>query len=93
MSTITSKLKGVPAVPFMADFVPLKQLWEGASAPYPSEYSARWALRKLRAELAQTQAVALHRNNLLVHPARFAEVAQRAAIEAFSNKAAPTDRH
>ena len=86
MSTIKSKIKGAPSVPFMADFVPLEQLWEGTNAPYPSEHSARWALRKLRDDLAQAQAVALHRSRLLVHPVRFAEVAEKAAIAEFANR-------
>jgi hypothetical protein len=86
MSTIKSKVKGTAAVPFMADFVPLEQLWEGTNAPYPSEHSARWAVRKLRDELAKAQAVALHRSRLMVHPIRFAQVAEQAAIAEFSNR-------
>jgi hypothetical protein len=86
MSTIKSKVKGTAAVPFMADFVPLEQLWEGTNAPYPSEHSARWAVRKLRDELAKAQAVALHRSRLMVHPQRFALVAEQAAIAEFSNR-------
>lgn len=86
MLIIKSKVKGVPSAPFMADFQPLKSLWDGANAPYPSEYSARWAVRKLRDELAQAQAVALHRSRLMVHPQRFAEVAERAAIAEFSSR-------
>jgi len=88
MSIIKSKIRGVASVPFMADFQPLKSLWEGNNAPYPSEYSARWAVRKLRDELAQAQAVALHRSRLMVHPQRFAQVAERAAIAEFSNRCA-----
>jgi hypothetical protein len=86
MSTIKSKVKGAPAVPFMADFVPLEKLWEGVNAPYPSEHSARWAVRKLRDDLVKAQAVALHRSRLLVHPQRFAQVAEQAAIADFSNR-------
>lgn len=86
MSTIKGKVKGSPAVPFMADFVPLEKLWSGANAPYPSEHSARWAVRKLRDELAKAQAVALQRGCLLVHPGRFAEVAEKAAIAEFSSR-------
>lgn len=86
MSIIKSKVRGGPSTPFMADFQPLESLWTGANAPYPSEYSARWAVRKLRDELAKAQAVALHRSRLLVHPQRFAEVAERAAIQEFSNR-------
>jgi len=87
MSVIKSRIKGAVAVPFMAEFQPLKSLWDGANAPYPSEHSARWAVRKLRDELAKAQAVALHRSRLMVHPQRFAQVAEQAAIEEFSNRA------
>jgi hypothetical protein len=86
MSIIKSKTRGVQATPFMADFQPLRALWEGANAPYPSEHSARWELRKLRDQLVQHQAVALHRGRTLIHPTRFAEVAEKAAIEQFANR-------
>ena len=86
MSIIKSKIKGVQSTPFMAEFQPLSALWEGSNAPYPSEYSARWELRKLRDELAQSRAVAMHRGRLFVHPVRFAEVAEKAAIDQFSNR-------
>lgn len=86
MSTIKGKGKGAPSAPFMAEFVPLETLWEGSNAPYPSEHSARWALRKLRNDLVKVQAVALHRSRLLVHPQRFAQVAEQAAIADFSNR-------
>ena len=87
MSVIKSTVRGAPAVPFMAEFQPLKALWSGPNAPYPSEFSARWAVRKLRDELAKAQAVALHRSRLMVHPARFARVAEDAALAEFSNRA------
>lgn len=70
----------------MAEFQPLKTLWTGSNPAYPSEHSARWALRKLHVELAQAKAVALHRSRLMVHPQRFAEVAERAALAEFSNR-------
>ena len=87
MSVIQSKIKGVQSIPFMAEFQPLRALWEGNNAPYPSEHSARWELRKLRDALAQSQAVAKHRGRLLVHPVRFAAVAEKAAIDQFSHDA------
>jgi hypothetical protein len=86
MSIIKTKAKGTPSAPFMADFVPLNGLWEGAQAPYPSEHSARWAFRKLRTELASAQAVAMHCGRTLIHPQRFAEVAERAAIAQFADR-------
>lgn len=90
MVIIESRIKGAsgaPGTPFMAEFEPLKVLWDGPQAPYPSEYSARWALRKMREELAKAQAVGLHRSRLMVNPQRFAEVAERAAIAQFAARA------
>jgi len=86
MSIIKSKTKGGPVAPFMAEFVPLSQLWEGPNAAYPSEYSARWAMRNLRDVLAKAQAVALHRNRLMVHPQRFAQVVEQVALADFSKR-------
>jgi len=78
------KIKGGQQVPFMAEFLPLKSLWDGPAAPYPSEFAARWAIRKMRNELAEARAVAMHRNRLMVHPQRFAAVAEDAAVQQFS---------
>jgi len=86
MSTIKSRAKGASTMPFMPEFVPLNKLWEGSNAPYPSEFSARWAIRKLREELARAQAIAMHRNRMMVHPQRFSQVAERAAIAEFSSR-------
>lgn len=85
MSSI--KIKGGQSVPFMADFLPLKSLWDGLAAPYPSEFAARWAIRKMRIELAEASAVAMHRNRLMVHPQRFAAVAENAAVQQFARSA------
>ena len=91
MSIIKSKIRGVQATPFMADFQPLRSLWEGNNAPYPSEHSARWEVRKLRDQLAQNQAMAMHRGRMLIHPLRFAEVAEKAAIDQFANRATKSE--
>ncbi len=86
MASIKSKTKGGPVAPFMADFVPLSQLWEGSSAAYPSEYSARWAMRSMSRQLAEAKAVALHRNRLMVHPQRFAQVVEQVALDDYSKR-------
>ncbi|MCX7692674.1 MAG: hypothetical protein N2055_04655 [Tepidimonas taiwanensis] len=78
---------GAARVPVMQGFVPLRALWANDDAPYPSEHAARWALRKLRDELAEAGAVALHRNRLMVHPERFAAVVERAALSAYVERA------
>lgn len=72
--------------PFMGEFKPLADLWGGEGAPYPSEVSARWAVRQMKNELADAGAVALHRGRLFVHPVKFAEVAQRRAVEAMRKR-------
>lgn len=92
MSIIKSTSRGTPSVPFMAEFQPLKSLWEGANAPYVSEYSARWAVRKMRDQLAKAQAIAIHRGLVMVHPQRFAQVAEAAAIEEFSSRVSASIR-
>lgn len=67
---------------FMTDFEPLAVLWNGENAPFPSEVSARWAMRQLRSQLAQAGALAVHRGRIFVRLQSFTEVAQRMAIEA-----------
>jgi hypothetical protein len=84
MSSMRIKSKGARPVAFMAEFQPLKLLWEGANPPYPSEFSARWFIRKTRAELAAAQAIAIQRGRMMVHPQRFAQVAEQVAIAEFS---------
>jgi hypothetical protein len=83
MSSI--KVGGARAVPFMPDFQPFESLWDGPDAPYPSESSARWAVRALRFELLAAQALAVHRRHLFVHPQKFAQVAERMAIQGAAN--------
>jgi hypothetical protein len=67
---------------FLRYFRPLSTLWVGEGAPYPSEASARWALRQLKAELADAEALALHRGRLLVHVERFSHIVEKKAISA-----------
>lgn len=77
-----SKRKDLAADPVMgAEFQPLRTLWEGPDAPYPSEQSARWAIRQLDGRLAQVGALGLHRGMLYVHMAKFVVLARQHAIE------------
>lgn len=62
------------------DFRPLRSLWEGKDAPYPSEQSARWAIRQLERRLAEMGALGLHRGMLYVHHQKLIEVARDHAI-------------
>lgn len=67
---------------FLCNFKPLSSLWDGEGAPYPSEASARWALRQMKADLANADALALHRGRLLVHTERFSAIVEKKAISA-----------
>jgi hypothetical protein len=83
MSIIKGKNRGAPPVPFLAEFQPFSVLWSGPNPPYPSENSARWAFRSLQLKLAESNAVAFHCGRYLVHPTRWAQVAEQAAIDRF----------
>lgn len=71
----------------LPQYVPIRTLWEGPSAPYRSEQSARWQLRQHRAELAAASALAYDRGRLLVDPALFVSVIERRCIEAAQRRA------
>lgn len=82
------RLRAGPTVPrLLADYVPVRHLWDGPKAPYESEQSARWQIRQHRAELAAASALALDRGRLLVHPTLFVQVIERASIEAAQRRA------
>lgn len=80
----TRKSKATQVVAVLQGYVPLRDLWTGDGAPYPSEWSARWHLRCLRTDLAAARAVAKFRNSIYVHPTRFAEVVERAALDRYA---------
>lgn len=65
----------------LPNFRPVSRLWEGENPPYPSEQSARWAIRQMKHELAAAEAIALHRGRTFVNPNKFGEVAERIAID------------
>ena len=69
-----------------ADFEPLASLWQGANPAYPSEQSARWAVKQIQGELAKAGALGLHRGRLFVNRATFAEVARTRALAAASKR-------
>ncbi|TFY99237.1 hypothetical protein EZ313_21975 [Ramlibacter henchirensis] len=62
-------------------FWPVSVLWEGDGALFPSEQSARWALRAIKRRLAEAGALAYHRGRLQVDPKKVAEIAHELAIE------------
>ena len=74
-------------VRLFGEFAPVSALWSGARPAFPSEQSARWALRQHRTALAEGNALALCRGRLLVHPERFARVLEARGIEAANERA------
>lgn len=78
------KGKGGTYTPILGGFIPLAALWDerADNGPlFPSESSARWFLRSNRAALVAAEAIAIHAGHMLIHPERFASVAQRIAME------------
>ena len=71
-----------PVPPILDGWPPLSALWEGEGAPYRSSESARWDLRHLRPALIEANALAFHGGRAYFHPERFAQVKERAAIDA-----------
>ena len=73
--------------PFLADFRPFRDMYSGAQPLFPSQQAARWAVRVLRVRLAEAEAVAIHRRELMFHPARVAHVVEREALDRFRSRA------
>lgn len=72
--------ESAPPFSILPGFVPKSALWEGQGAPFPSQSSAEWALRRHRVELKQEQALAMYRGRCLVHPERLSAVIERDAL-------------
>lgn len=67
----------------LGGFVPIACLWQADGAKpalFPSEWSARHFLLTRRAELVESQALAMHVGRLHFHPKRFEQVATRIAL-------------
>lgn len=73
----------------LRDFQPFDVLWNGVNPPFPSEQSARWQVRQMRAQLAAAGALAIFRRRYFIHPERFINVIDRIAIDAACRKAVP----
>ena len=70
------------SVSILPEFAPLDVLWSGPAPAFPSEQSARWAVRQHQRALAEGNALARLRGRIFVHPERVAEIIGREAIEA-----------
>ena len=71
---------GVTLEQLLPGFAPLAELWEGVSPPYPSEYSARWALKRHRDALKAANGLAVHCGRLYVNRAVFMEIVRAQAL-------------
>lgn len=67
-------------------FRPLQDMWSGPNPLYPSETAARWAIRTLRPQLADAEAMAVLGRDLYYHPERVAGVVSRDALERFRRR-------
>ena len=92
MANNAKPTRAVPP-PFLVDFKPFRQMYTGAQPLFPSEQAARWAVRVLRVRLAEAEAVAIHRRELLFHPQRVAHVVEREALDRFRNRALGNTPH
>lgn len=70
----------------LPEFSPLDALWRGSKAAFPSEQSARWAVRMHRRALAEAGALALLRGRIFVHQVKFAQVIEVEAINAMRQR-------
>lgn len=78
--------------PVLGNFYPLPILWDDASAPkevegaalFKSEASARWFVKKHRAELVKAEAVAIWTGRFIVHPGRVQQFAKEVSFRAMA---------
>jgi hypothetical protein len=69
-------------MPVLAGWVPISSLWDGPAALFPSEQSARWALRgELKNRLVDAGALARLRGRLFIQPERAALTIENKAID------------
>jgi hypothetical protein len=72
------------AAPF-AGWRPVSDLWQ--SGAFPSEQSARWAIRRHKCALYQAQALVLYRGVLMYEPSRFKETVEQRELAASAQRA------
>ena len=66
-------------------FVPLVEVYSGATPMFESEGAARWFIRSRRQVLVRCCALAIERGRALVHPDRLAMVIEQDAFRAAEN--------
>lgn len=72
----------------LVGFNPLNALWEGSAPIFPSENSAKWAIRdpRLRPKLVANRAVAFVGHSRVVHLERFARAYEEYCFERFERQ-------
>jgi hypothetical protein len=89
VATLNSTDGGARLEQLLPGFSPLLELWTGESPAFPSENSARWALRQQRQALIDAEALALFRGRLFVHRERLLGIVRKHAVDACRQKYAP----
>ena len=81
MSTATSSSNSA-LKPIFGDYFPGEVLYQDAEVEplFKSPHSAAWFIRNNKPELARAGAIAIHAGKMYVNPARFAIVAEKAAV-------------
>ncbi len=92
MTNGNSQEQGALACAVLPGFDPLESLWQGDSPAFPSEHSARWAVKQKRPVLLKANALALFRGRIFIHRERFMAALQTAAMADYKARFAPARR-
>ncbi len=79
--------------PVLGEYFAFEVLWKSTdpAAIFNSEGAARWFFRNHRSRLSEAKAAAIHTGRVLVHPQRFAEVAEAVALQNAADRALAGD--
>ncbi len=85
--TVTAAVEQPQFMPFHG-WLPLPALWETPGG-FPSEQSARWAIRIYRAELTKAGALVHYRRRMYFEPAKFKETLERIELAKQAQRVSP----
>jgi hypothetical protein len=86
VATLDSTSGATALEQLLPGYSPLADLWAGSAPAFPSENSARWALRQHRPALIDAEALALFRGRLFVHRERLLGIVLKHAVDACRQK-------
>jgi hypothetical protein len=86
METFESPVQAMAALEVLPGFDPIHRLWDCEPSAFPSENSARWAIRQHRQALIDAGALALHMGRTFVHRERMAKVMHDQALQAYKQR-------